>query len=316
MKARILLVCVLLAAPAIAPAASKEIQELQRDIALLQQQIKDLQRSQDEKLASVIELARQAIDAANKANTGVAVMQNNLDKSLREIQGGVATPIQGVSSRLTDITNNVSTLTQAVSDLTSTLNRMQSQLNDIKQQISVMQQPQVAPPPASGQSGGQPAGGGQAPTAATPCPTGNGTAAYEAALRDYRGGKTDLGVSEFSDYLRCFGNTDYAPNAQFYIAYYHYGQKDFETAAREFDMVLEKYGDTNKSPEALLYKGRALAQMPGHKTDATNEWKDLIRRYPRSDQAKLACDDLKAFGMNCPTTAAAVPKKGPSRSKK
>src|SRR5215475_7783761 len=104
MKARILLVCVLLAAPALAPAANKEIQELQRDIALLQQQIKDLQRSQDEKFASVVELARQAIDAANKANTGVAVMQSNLDKSLREIQGGVATPIQGVSSRLNEIT--------------------------------------------------------------------------------------------------------------------------------------------------------------------------------------------------------------------
>jgi tol-pal system protein YbgF len=313
MKARILLVCVLLAAPAFAPAASKEIQELQRDIALLQQQIKDLQRSQDEKLDSIIELARQAIDAANKANTGVAIVQSNLDKSLREIQGGVATPIQSVNSRLNEVTNNVSTLTQAVSDLTSTLNRMQSQLNDIKQQLSVMSQP-LAPPPAQGNTA-TPGGGGQAPTATGPCPTGNGTAAYEAALRDYRGGKTDLGVSEFTEYLRCFGNTDYAPNAQFYIAYYHYGQKDFETAVREFDTVLEKYGDTNKSPEALLYKGRSLAQI-GRKTDATNEWIDLIRRYPRSDQAKLACDDLKAFGKNCPTATPSTPKKGTARNKK
>ena len=43
MKSRSLLVCLLLAVPALAPGASKEIQELQRDIALLQQQIKDLQ---------------------------------------------------------------------------------------------------------------------------------------------------------------------------------------------------------------------------------------------------------------------------------
>src|SRR5215471_21444896 len=105
MKARILLVCVLAATPVVASAASKEIQELQRDIALLQQQIKDLQRSQDEKFASVSELARQAIEAANRANTGAAVIQSNLDKSLREIQGGVATPIQSVNSRLTDVTN-------------------------------------------------------------------------------------------------------------------------------------------------------------------------------------------------------------------
>ena len=53
MKSRSLLVCLLLAVPALAPGASKEIKELQRDVALLQQQIKDLQRSQDEKFAAV-----------------------------------------------------------------------------------------------------------------------------------------------------------------------------------------------------------------------------------------------------------------------
>ena len=73
MKSRCLLVCVLLAVPTLAPAApSKEIQELQRDVALLQQQIKDLQRSQEEKFAAVTELVRQSIEAANRANTGVA----------------------------------------------------------------------------------------------------------------------------------------------------------------------------------------------------------------------------------------------------
>jgi hypothetical protein len=42
MKSRSLLVCLLLAVPVLAPAANKEIEALQRDIALLQQQIKDL----------------------------------------------------------------------------------------------------------------------------------------------------------------------------------------------------------------------------------------------------------------------------------
>ena len=74
MKSRSLLICLLLAMPAAAPAANKEILELQRDIAQLQQQIKELQRSQDEKFAAVIELARQSIEAANRANTGVAVI--------------------------------------------------------------------------------------------------------------------------------------------------------------------------------------------------------------------------------------------------
>ena len=67
MKSRSLLICLLLTMPAAAPGASKEILELQRDIAQLQQQLKDLQRSQDEKFAAVTELARQSIEAANRA---------------------------------------------------------------------------------------------------------------------------------------------------------------------------------------------------------------------------------------------------------
>src|SRR5215467_8049752 len=155
MKARILLVCVLLAAPAFAPAASKEIQELQRDIALLQQQIKDLQRSQDEKLASLTELARQAIEAANRANTGVAVIQTSLDKSLRDNQASVATPVVRLGTQMNEIKDNVGTLTQAVSDLTSTLNRMQAQMTDIDQQLKTMQT-RVEPPKPQEVPGGAP----------------------------------------------------------------------------------------------------------------------------------------------------------------
>ena len=52
MMFRRVLVCILFAAPALSFGASKEIMELQRDVALLQQQIKDLQRSQDDKFAA------------------------------------------------------------------------------------------------------------------------------------------------------------------------------------------------------------------------------------------------------------------------
>ncbi|HXK05472.1 MAG TPA: tetratricopeptide repeat protein [Verrucomicrobiae bacterium] len=308
MKARILLVCVLLTAPGFTFAASKEIQELQRDIALLQQQVKDLQRSQDEKFASLTELARQAIEAANRANTGVAVIQSNLDKSLRDQESKVVAPVVGLGSQIRDISNNVNTLAQAVSDLTSTLNRMQAQMTDLSQQVKTMQAPPPAPPNATGTGAGQ--------SASTDGPCGPASSLYDNALRDYRSGKYDLAVPEFNDYLRCYGNTDLAPNAQFYVAMYHYGQKNFDDAVREFDMVLEKYPDNNKTPEALLYKGRALAQTPGHKTEGANEWRELIKRFPKTDPARMACDDLKSLGYNCAPPAVPAGKKSAAPRKK
>jgi tol-pal system protein YbgF len=305
MKARILLVCVFLAAPASTFAVDKAIQELQRDIALLQQQVKDLQRSQDEKFAAVTELARQSIEAANRASTGAAVIQSNLDKSLRAMQDTVAAPVAGQGARMTEISNNVGTLTQAVSDLTTLLNRMQAQLTDIANQVKTMQQPVQVP---------QVPGGGAGTSTTTNSPSGPCMAAadlYKNALADYRSGKNDLAIPEFNDYLRCYGNTELAPNAQFYIASYHYSQRNFDDAVREFDMVLEKYSDNPKTPEALLYKGRALVQMPGHKTEGANEFREVIKRFPRTDQAKMACDDLKSIGYNCPAApVTSAPKRG------
>ena len=130
MKSRSLLVCLLLAVPALAPGASKEIMELQRDVALLAQQVKDLQRTQDEKFAAVTELARQSIEAANRANTSVAVIANTIEKNLRDQTDKVATPVVGVSTRINEMGGDLRTLSQAVSDLTALLNRMQAQLTD------------------------------------------------------------------------------------------------------------------------------------------------------------------------------------------
>ena len=133
MKFPTVVVCVLLAIPMAAPAANKEIQELQRDIALLQQQLKDLQSSQDKNFAAVTELARQAIEAANRANTGVAVVTSNMEKTLDALRTSTAAPLAGLNSRLNETSTELRELHQAVADQAATLTRMQQMLNDIKE---------------------------------------------------------------------------------------------------------------------------------------------------------------------------------------
>jgi tol-pal system protein YbgF len=285
----------------LAPGANKDIEALQRDVALLSQQIKDLQKSQDEKFAALLEATRSAAEAANKANTSVAVISSTIEKNLRDQTDKVATPVVGLSTRLNEMGGDLRTLTQAVGDLTAVVNRMQVQLTDINNAIKVIQQPPVAPPPQSGQPGGT--------ASASDVPPMPAEGMYNAARQDYISGKYDLAVQEFSDYLKYYGNTSFAPNAQFYIAMIHFAQGNYETAVKEFDMVLEKYPDNNKTADALLYKGRALVKMPGHKTEGGNEFMEVIRRYPKSDQATQACNDRKAIGLGCGAPPASAPSK-------
>ena len=65
----------------------------------------------------------------------------------------------------------------------------------------------------------------------------------------------------------------------------------------------------NKTADALLFKGRALVKMPGHKTDGGNEFMEVIKRYPKTDQAVQACNDRKALGLGCGAPAAQGSKK-------
>jgi TolA-binding protein len=297
MKFRRLLICVLLAAPALSFAASKEITELQRDVAQLQQQLRDLQRSQDEKFSALLELVRQAVEFSSKANTGTAVMQNSLGKNLEDQLKQVVGPVVGLNTRMDNMSNDVRTLQQAVSDMTSLMAKMQSQMNDLTTAVKAIN---IAPVPPPAQAGSTPGGGpGQD---VPPMPATN---LYDNAMRDKGSGKLDLALQEFADYLKWYPTADLAPNSQFYIGMIHYGQGNYEAAAQEFDMVLEKYPETNsKAREARLYKGRSLVHMPGHKTEGADEFLELIKRYPTSDEAKQACSERVALGLRCPAPGA------------
>ena len=295
---RRLCVLILAAAPAVAfAAASKEMQELQRDVALLQEQVRQLQQSQDKQLASLTVLVQQAVDAANRANTAVAVIQSSFQQNVAQQESKVVAPVVGLSTRMDNLSNNFATLQQSVADLTSLVVKLQAQMTDLNNAVKVMQAPPPAPPPTAG---APPA------AAANPCPS-SSKDLYDNAYRDRQGGKIDIALQEFGDYLRCFGSTDLAPNAQYYIGTIHFAQADYPTALQDFDAVLEKYSDNNKTADAWLYKGDTLVKMD-RRTDAQKEYRDLILHFPK--EAARACPRLTDLGYRCPAPAAhPAPKK-------
>lgn len=299
-------VLIMLVAPGLAFAADKAVQELQRDVALLQEQVKQLQQSQDKQLAGLTVLVQQALDAGNKANTSVAVIQSTIQQSLHDQEGKVVAPVVGLSSRMDSLADNFRSLQQAVGDLTAVAQRIQQQINDLNNAVKVMQAPPPPPPGATA----------AAPGAAADTPTMSANDLYSNALRDRNGGKLDLALQEFTDFLRWYGNTDMAPNAQFYIGNIHYAQGDYEQAAKDFDMVLEKYPENNnKMGDAFYYKGMTLIKL-NQRTAASAEFKELIQRFPNHSMAAQACSQLKDMGIRCPTGAPAHPAPANTKKKK
>ncbi len=292
----------LLICPSLTFAASKEIIELQRDLAQLQDQVRTLQRAQDEKFAALQVLVQQALDSANKTSTSVALLQNNLLQSFKDQQKSVVDPVVGVGAKLDQMTTDVSALRETVADISSQMGKLQQQMVDIGNAVRTIQAPAAAPPPATGSGSGF----GTAPAASIP-PVPASTL-YQNAYRDRSGGKDDLALQEFGDYLKYYGNTDLAPNAQFYIAEIHAKQNNLDDALAEFDMVLEKYPDNNKTPDALYQKGATLVKL-GKRTQGKQEFCELVKRFPSNELATRARSQVKALGLTCGPAAPAKRKK-------
>lgn len=301
MSSRMVLYLLLLV-PALCFGANREMQELQRDVALLQQQVRDLQRSQDDKLGEMRAILNQTLDAAQKTATALAVLESGMRDRMRDQEKSVAAPVASLGAKVDTMANEFGGLRDSIADLTARFGKLQQQLVDLSSAVRTMQTP-PAPPPGAVPLGGAPSGPG-----ASGGPVPSAQDLYQTALRDRQGGKLDLALQEFNDYLKYYSNTDLAPNAQFYLGDIHYSQGSYTQAVSEFDAVLEKFSDNEKTDDALYMKGMSLVRM-GQKTKGAQEFRELIRRFPRSDLAAKAREQLKALGLSAgvSTPARSIP---------
>ncbi|MCC7234324.1 MAG: tetratricopeptide repeat protein [Bryobacterales bacterium] len=282
-------------APMLAFAQKKEVQEMQRDVLLMQDQIRTLQRTVDEKMAALTVLVQQTLDSATKANTAVALLERQMDERLKGQEKSVAAPVAGLGAKVDSLSDEFRFARETINEMNSKISKLSTQMTDVSQTVAAIQAPVVPPPGDAGAGGG---------TSATPPPGVTAESLYRAALQDKSSGKADLALAQFQDFLRWYDNTDLAPNAQFHIGDIYYSQGNYDKAIEAFNAQLEKYPESaNKNADALFMKGRALMQL-GRRGDAATEYRTLIQKYPRAESADKARAELKNMGLSATPPAA------------
>jgi tol-pal system protein YbgF len=270
-------------APCIAFAQKQQIMELQRDVALMGDQI----RATNERLTNLTSLVEQVLDRVNSTNTSVVVLDKNVKEGLREqeqsIEKTMAAPVAALGSKVDSMSNEFRFVRESVADLNSRLGKLQTQVTDLKSAVDVL-----AAPPAPPVAGGAPTGSGAPP----------GTSAellYNNARRDQSGGQMDLALSQYQDFLKGFPNSDLAPAAQFHVGEIHYAKADYKQAIEAFDLVLERFPENPKTADAMYMKAMSLARA-GEKTSAVRELRALLKKYPDGELAAKAKTRLKELG--------------------
>lgn len=282
-----LLICAAaLLVPVPAGAVAKEIIQLQRDVALLQQQVRDLQASLDKNNAVLKTLVEQSLDAVSRMNSTVSA----LEKSVQEAQATTNT-------RVDTLATQVQSLRDAVDEMTARLGRMAQQLAETQSVLQSVDARLAPPIPAPGPESAP--GGSPAPASPPQSSPPSAKALYDNALRDFNGGKYDLAWQQFTDYLKYYGRSELAGNAQFYLGEIRYRQGDYQGAIAEYDKALEQYPASFKTPAVLLKKGYALLEL-NDRPAGTEILRTLIDKFPRSDEAQLARARLDRLGEGSP----------------
>jgi tol-pal system protein YbgF len=285
-----------LVGPRPAGAVARELIELQRDVTSLLQGQKDLSTQVTQDHTVMKTLVEQSNDNVNK----LGATMSSLQKSVQDVQANsgarldtMSTQVQGLSDNLEEIKSRLGKLNQQLVDLQNTVQSLDAKISS-----------GAAPAPATGFATPtssvvppKPMGAGSSPSSsAIPAGAPSADTLYSNGLRDITTGKYDLARSEFEDYLKYYADTDLASNAQFYLGEIFYKQKQYVDAVAAYDKVLTNYPKSFKLGPARLRKGMALVEL-GQKPAGIRELREVIKRFPGSDEDRLARAKLKELGV-------------------
>jgi TolA-binding protein len=278
--------------PLVALGASREIVELQRDVSFLREEMRNLQKTLDQKVANLTSLLEQALERLGQVNTSVVQLDGGVAQKLESQERVLVAPVAGLSTKMEQMNAEFGYVRESVQDLSGRIGKLEAQLVDMKAAFTTMSAP---PPPPTGATSSL-GGPGDPQASQQPPPGVSAKTLYDNAMRDKSSGRLELAEQQFRDYLAWFPNTELAANAQFYLGEIAFNRDNQPAAIEHFDVVLERYPENNKTEDAFYMKGVALIKM-GERTRGAEEFYELLRRYPDGRLAPKAKAQLRALGL-------------------
>lgn len=251
----------------------KEIIQLQRDMALIQEALRQSDQKNAERLAALEALLKQSTEKQDKLTAGQAV----IERSLATLDSSLAEPQKETAAKVDSLFRQFRSLRATVEEMSSAQERVQGDVRDIKTHLTTL------PPPTEGGEGED---GDASDVNAS-------EAIFEGGLSDYMRGNLDLARGQFMDYLTLYPTHSRAGEAQYYLAETYYSAADYEEAVRQFDQVYKRYPLSKMAPDSLYKQGMAFRQLR-KRTEAERAFQSVLDRFPNSPVARLALSELNS----------------------
>src|SRR5262245_50839329 len=201
---------------------NRDILQLQRDMVEVQARVKQLQTTVDQDNAVLKGLMEKLTDQVNTLSGGMQKMAQTID--------GIKTQNDATTKELRTI---LTTLNGTVKELEENVSSARTQINSVSRELTTLK--------------------------TTAEPLAGPDDLWRTANVDYTVGNWDLAVSGLQEFLSKYSNDPRAADAHLRLGDALTAQKKYEAAFAEYDFVLQKYPESDKTRAALLKKGLAQA---------------------------------------------------------
>ncbi|BDX07301.1 tol-pal system protein YbgF [Planctobacterium marinum] len=104
--------------------------------------------------------------------------------------------------------------------------------------------------------------------------------------------KYDEAIPEFRAFLKSYPQSEYAPNAHYWLGQLLFNKRDWGAAEQHFEQVVKFYPDSGKRADSILKLG-VIAQKRSNIAKATQLFEQVIAEYPNASEKRLAETRLK-----------------------
>lgn len=256
-----------------------DMRVLQGDIAAMRAEVLKGQQEQKDALAQTQRLLAVASDSVAKISARTV-----------GIQGDVRGEMRAVREQLLQ----VQTL---LGQSQATIARLRAEMEARNAMMAMAPVPTTEPAPAVGR------GGNTRPVTPTPAPSSADTSTgvlagpnqlYTTGRDQLLRGATATARMTFQELITNYPQSDYAADAQFWIAESLAKENNAPAADAAYAAVVSAYPTSAKAPTAL-YKRAQLVLKMGNTAQARQLFEQVVSRFPRSDEAELATETLKTL---------------------
>jgi tol-pal system protein YbgF len=151
---------------------------------------------------------------------------------------------------------------------------------------------QLAAPPSGGAAAGADTGAAASSGASAGAPSADQM--YDASLQQLRKGSTATARSGLSELLKTYPTSERVPDALYFIGQ-SWATENPDSARFYYNEVVRTHPESPRAASALYNLG-LLAERRKDNAAARDSYQRVIAKYPKSDEAALAKDRLKALG--------------------